>query len=133
MSSASVSIPCTIAPWLTVRNGEQALRFYQEAFGAKVVYRLQSDPNAGVVVRLSVEGAEFWLSGGQPHEADVQCLGGGSVRIILTVADPDAIFTQALAAGASEVFPVAEAHGWRLGRLVDPFGLHWEVGHPLVA
>lgn len=55
MSSARVPIPCTIAPWLTVRDGEKALRFYREAFGATVVYRLK-DPGAGVVARLSVEG-----------------------------------------------------------------------------
>jgi len=126
MSSSGVPISCTIAPWLTVRNGEQALRFYRDAFGAKVVYRLE-DPGAGVVARLSVNGAEFWLSDGQPAES----LGGGSVRMILTVADPDAVFKQAMAAGASEIFPLGEEHGWRLGRLEDPFGLHWEIGYPL--
>jgi PhnB protein len=132
MSSARGPITCTIAPWLTVRNGEQALRFYQEAFGATVVYRLQ-DPGAGVVARLSVEGAEFWLGDEQTDESEPESVGGGSVRIILTVADPDKVFARALAAGASEVFAVGEAHGWRLGRLVDPFGLHWEIGHPLDA
>jgi PhnB protein len=53
--------------------------------------------------------------------------------MILTVADPDAVFGRSLRAGATEVFPVGEGHGWRLGRLVDPFGLHWEIGHPLSA
>jgi PhnB protein len=132
MSSTRVPIPCTIAPWLTVRDGLQALRFYQEAFGATVVYRLE-DPDAGVVARLSVAGAEFWLSDGQLDGSRKETLGGGSVRMILTVGDPDTVFAQALAAGASEVFPVGEEHGWRLGRLVDPFGLHWEIGHPLAA
>jgi PhnB protein len=130
MSPASVPIRCTIAPWLTVRNGEQALRFYQEAFGATVVYRLE-DPAAGVVARLSVGGAEFWLSDGQLDGSRRESLGGGSVRMILTVGDPDKVFAQALAAGASEVSPVGEEHGWRSGHLVDPFGLHWEIGHPL--
>jgi len=97
-----------------------------------VVYRLE-DLDAGVVARLSIEGAEFWLSDGQPDESGPESLGGDSVRMILTVADPDTVFAQALAAGASEVFPVGEEHGWRLGRLADPFGLHWEIGHPLVA
>ena len=69
----------------------------------------------------------------QPPESVAQSLGGDSVRIILTVADPDALFARALAAGASQVFPVSEGHGWRVGRLTDPFGLHWELGHPLVA
>jgi len=53
--------------------------------------------------------------------------------MILTVGDPETVFAHALAAGASEIFPVGEAHSWRLGRLVDPCGLHWEIGHPLVA
>jgi PhnB protein len=51
--------------------------------------------------------------------------------MILTVPDPDAVFAQAIAAGATEVNPVADAHGWHVGRLADPFGHHWEVGRPL--
>jgi PhnB protein len=58
-------------------------------------------------------------------------LGGSSVRIILTVADPDSMFSRALAAGASPVYPVSEEHDWRIGRVVDPFGHHWEIGRPL--
>ena len=132
MSPARVSISCTIAPWLTVRKGEQALRFYQEAFGATVAYRLE-DPGAGVVARLSVEGAEFWLGDESPEHGNFspETLGGCSVRIILTVADPDAVFARARAAGASQVFAVTEEYGWRLGRVVDPFGHHWEIGRPL--
>ena len=85
------------------------------------------------VAKLSVDGAGFWLG----EESDNGNLsqespGRGSVRMILTVTDPDALFVQALEAGASEVFPVGEQYGWRLGRLVDPFGYHWEIGRPLV-
>jgi len=94
------------------------------------------DPGGGLVVRLSVDGAEFWISGEAPSEETSgnslpENLGGDSIRMILTVADPDAAFARALAAGATEVFPVGEDYGWRLGRLTDPFGLHWEIGHPL--
>jgi PhnB protein len=122
----------SIAPWLSIRNGAQAIDFYKSAFGAAEVYRMDV-PDGGVVARLSVDGAEFWLSGESPApgNSSPESLGGDSVRMILTVADPDALFAQALAAGASEVFPVGEGHGWRLGRLVDPFGLHWEIGRPL--
>lgn len=124
---------CTIAPWLSVRNGAQAIAFYKAAFGATEAYRLE-DPGGGVVVKLSVDGAEFWVSGGSPEAATAspESVGGGTVRMILTVADPDAAFAQALKAGATEVFPVGEEYGWRLGRVVDPFGLHWEIGHQLV-
>jgi PhnB protein len=122
----------SIAPWLSVRDGARAVAFYKSAFEATEVYRFE-DPSGGLVVRLSVAGAEFWISAEPPKDnaASAEPVGGGSVRMILTVANPDAVFAQALAAGASEVFPVGEGHGWRLGRLVDPFGLHWEIGHQL--
>jgi len=60
-----------------------------------------------------------------------QTLGGGSVRIILTVADSDAVGARAIATGASQVYPVGEEYGWRLRRVVGPFGHHWEIGPPL--
>ena len=123
------SIPTTIAPWLTVLNGEEAVSFYKTAFDAVETYRLETPD--GLIVRLSVNGAEFWVSGGSEDVAKVQLLGGSSIRMILTVDDPDTFFAKALKAGASEVFPVGEEHGWRLGRLVDPFGLHWEIGYQL--
>jgi PhnB protein len=130
---APPSLPCTIAPWLSVRNSAQAVDFYKSAFGANEVYRMQDDPVGPVVAKLSVDGAEFWLGEESPEHKNFspESLGGGTVRIILTVADPDAVFARALAAGATEVFPVGEEYGWRLGRVVDPFGHHWEIGHPL--
>ena len=121
----------TISPWLTVDDGEKAVAFYKAAFGAVETYRLQ-EPEAGVVVRLSVNGATFWVSSGSvPDDKKQEPLGGDSMRLILMVADPDGLFAQALKAGATEIFPVGEDHGWRLGRLVDPFGLHWEIGYEL--
>jgi PhnB protein len=38
---------------------------------------------------------------------------------------------EAVAAGARQIYPAAEAHGWLLGRIDDPYGHHWEVGRPL--
>jgi len=130
--AAPTSCPCSIAPWLSVRNSGQAVYFYKSAFGAIEAFRL-GDPSGSVVARLSVDGAEFWLSDESPEHGNFspQSLGGGSVRLILTVPDPDAVFLRALKAGASEVFPVREEHGWRLGRVVDPFGHHWEIGRQL--
>lgn len=126
------SIQTAIAPWLTVQNGYKAADFYKTAFGAVETYRLEI-PGGGLVVKLSVENSEFWISSDNPENADdgAEYLGGGSVRMILTVGNPETVFTKALDAGATEVFPISEAHGWKLGRLIDPFGLHWEIGHPL--
>jgi PhnB protein len=124
-------IPTTIAPWLSVRDGARAVDFYKSAFGATEVFRM--DGGGSVVARLSVEGAEFWVGDESPEHFNFspQTIGGSSVRIILTVADPDAVFARAVAAGASQVYPVGEEYGWRLGRVVDPFGHHWEIGRPL--
>ena len=117
-----------LAPWLAVRDGAAAVAFYRAAFGATEVYRLEGDGGGVAVAQLAVGGADFWL---QEDPAAGPGTPGAAGRLILTVADPDAVLARALAAGAAEVFPVGEAHGWRLGRLVDPFGHHWEIGHRL--
>ncbi len=125
------SLATTIAPWLCVRRSASAVDFYKAAFGALEVFRMGNDES--VVARLSVNGAEFWLSDESPehHNFSPESLGGITVRIILTVNDPDAVFARAIKAGAKEIYPVSEEHGWRIGRVVDPFGHHWEIGRPV--
>src|SRR5256886_16835754 len=83
----------SIAPWLSVRNSARAVDFYKAAFGAAEVFRLEG-PDGSVVARLSVNGAEFWLSDESPEHGNFspESLGGGTVRIILTVEDPNAVF-----------------------------------------
>jgi len=124
-------VATTIAPWLCVRGGARAVEFYKSAFDAKELFRMGEGES--VVARLSVEGAEFWLSDESPEHQNFspESLGGITVRMILTVADPDAVFARAIKAGANEVYPVGEEHDWRIGRVVDPFGHHWEIGRPL--
>lgn len=130
MTTDPAAVKTSIAPWLSVRDSARAVEFYKSAFEATELFRLVGD---GVVARLSVEGAEFWLSDESPENFNFspQTLGGSSVRIILTVADPDAVFARALAAGASQVYAVVEEHGWRVGRVVDPFGHHWEIARQI--
>jgi PhnB protein len=117
---------------LSVRHGARAVEFYKQAFGAIEVFRIDA-PDGAVVCRLSVDGAEFWVADESPEHANFspESLGGGSVRMVLTVADPDAVFAKAISAGAKEVVAIKEDYGWRLGRVVDPFGHHWEIGRPL--
>src|SRR5882672_11679377 len=128
MITGNASLPTSIAPWLTVPNGAKAVEFYTSAFSAIETCRLETPD--GLIVRLSVDGAELWISVGSDNEDIKIPLGGETIRMILIVADPQSIFDFAVKAGAKEVFPIGEDHGWRLGRLVDPFGLHWEIGHP---
>jgi PhnB protein len=121
----------TIAPMLSVRNGAKAVDFYKAAFGAEELFR-QDDPGGAVVCQLSVNGAEFWLADESPEHLNFspETLNGGTVRIILTTQDPDAAFHRAVAAGATVVWDMTNEYGWRIGRLVDPFGHHWEIGKP---
>ena len=128
-----INMKTQIEPWLSLNFGEKAIEFYKSAFNAVETYRLES-PDGGVVVKLSVNGANFWLSCETGEINDNKTnnpLGGNNVRMILIVDDPESVFAKAIAAGATEIFPVDEEHGWRLGRLADPFGLHWEIGHQL--
>jgi PhnB protein len=115
MASHSISRPpasYSIAPWLSVRNGARAVEFYKAAFGAVESHRLE-DPTGAVVAKLSVNGAVFWVSGESPENVNSgpEIVGGGTVRMVLIVPDPDAAFARALNAGASEIFPVGEEHG----------------------
>src|SRR5215510_8329254 len=123
MSSEAVktsSVAYSCAPMLSVRNGAQALEFYKSAFGATEAFHFES-PDGAVVARLSVEGAEFWVADESPahHNFSPETLGGGTVRMVLTVPDPDAMFDRAVAAGAKVIVPVENNYGWRLGRVVD--------------
>jgi PhnB protein len=129
--SESVS-QCSIVPWLSVRRSAEAVEFYKKAFGAEEVYRLDGPENS-VVARLSVNGAEFWVADESPEHQNFspETLGGSTVRTIFTVPDPDAAFNRAIAAGAREVYAVSEGHGWRVGRVADPYGHHWEIGREI--
>jgi PhnB protein len=117
---------------LSVRRGAKAIEFYKSAFGASELFRLDSEDGA-IVARLSAQGAEFWVADESPEHKNFspESLGGGSVRMVMIVEDPDAAFDRAVSAGATVVHPVSNQYGWRLGRIADPFGHHWEIGKPL--
>jgi PhnB protein len=122
----------TIAPFLSVRRGAAAVAFYKAAFGAVELFKIES-PTGDVVAQLSVEGAAFWLSDESPEHGNFspETLNGSTTRMVLTIEDPDAMFDRAVAAGARVVTPMTDDYGWHLGRVVDPFGHHWEIGKPL--
>ena len=121
-----------ISPMLSVRQGAKAVDFYKAAFGAEELFRIDAEDGA-VVARLSVDGAEFWVADESPGHLNFspETLGGGTVRMVVIVENPDAAFDRAVQAGATVVRPMSNDYGWRLGRIVDPFGHHWEIGKPL--
>ncbi|HJZ63873.1 MAG TPA: VOC family protein [Candidatus Acidoferrum sp.] len=122
----------SIAPMLSVRRGAQAVEFYKAAFGATEAFRMDA-PDGAVVARLSVDDAEFWVADESPEHKNFspETLNGSTTRMVLVVDDPDAAFARAVSAGASVVNGMSDEYGWRLGRLMDPYGHHWEIGKPL--
>lgn len=122
-----------IEPMLSVRNGAKAVEFYIAAFGAETLFRIGEGEEA-VVAQLSAGGAIFWVTDESPEHSNFspETLGGSTVRLVMIVDDPDRLFDQAISAGAAVVWPVADQpYHWRVGRIADPFGHHWEIGKPL--
>ena len=117
---------------LSVRRGPEAIAFYEAAFGAVVDYRVGDE---SIVAQLSIgDDATFWVADESPEHFNFspETVGGGTVRMLLIVDDPDAAIARAVDAGATLVMAAIDEHGWRLGRVVDPFGHHWEIGKPLI-
>jgi PhnB protein len=135
MASADPSPGVHILPQLSVRHGRAAVEFYKAALGGVEVYRVGgTDDHPEVVAQLAIGDASFWVADESPPHSNFspESVGGGTVRMLLIVDDPESAVERALAAGATEVYPVGEEHGWRLGRIEDPFGHHWEIGKPLI-
>lgn len=131
--STEKKVDTTITTLLNVRRGAEAIDFYKRAFSAKVLSRIEA-PDGTVVAHLSVGKGNFWLADESPAHQNFspETLGGSSVRMVIIVNDPHAVFDHAIAAGASSICPVRdESYGWRIGRVLDPFGHHWEIGKPL--
>jgi len=123
----------SVAPMLSVRRGSAAIDFYKAAFDATEIFRIES-PDGAVVAHLAVGVSDFWVADESPEHKNFspETLGGATTRMILTVDDPDRVYAHAIAAGASEVSVVEDKeYGWRVGRVRDPFGHHWEIGKPL--
>lgn len=119
---------------LSVRRGREAIEFYRAVFGAEEVYRFGgTEGHEDVVCQLRVNGTLFWVEDESPPNGNFspETLGGSTERLLLLVEDPRQVVARAVGLGASEVSPVGEEHGWLLGRIDDPFGHRWEIGHPL--
>jgi PhnB protein len=116
----------SLAPWVIVGDASRAVVFYSEALGAEEMYRLEED-GALAVARLRIGASQLWVQ----TEPGMGPRAERSVRMILTVADPDAAFERAVDAGATPVAGVHDEYGWRTGRVTDPFGYDWEFSKQL--
>ncbi|MEV4451995.1 VOC family protein [Streptomyces mirabilis] len=123
-----------VYPFLAVSDVDAAVVFYAQAFGAIENAERVRAPDGPQVAVLSIAGHRLGVATEAPElgTPSPQTLGATTVRISLDVDDPDAVAARAVAAGAREMFAVADQpYGMRQGRVVDPFGHHWLIGRHL--
>jgi PhnB protein len=120
--------PITVTPYLCVKGAASALDFYAHAFGAVEALRLAAPGDRIGHAEIRIGGAPIFLADEFPEIGVLSpaTLGGSPVTIHLTVPDVDALFTRAVAAGATVLRPLADqGRGHRNGKLTDPFGHTW--------
>lgn len=121
----------SVTPYLVLRGGARALDFYKAAFGATEVMRMPGEEDKVMHAEIKIGDSHVMLADEFPEMgfAGPETHGGTSVSLMLYVEDCDAVFAQALAAGATELRPMADQpYGDRSGTLKDPFGHVWTVG-----
>ncbi len=123
----------SIQPELWVETPGEAVAFYEAAFGATVLHWVGEGDD--IVAQLGIGDAAFWgaATSATMKRHSPRAIDGATSRTLLVVEDPDSVVQQAVAAGATESSPVNNEHGWRLGRIIDPYGHEWEIGVPLGA
>jgi PhnB protein len=119
-----------IQPQLWVERAADAVAFYETAFGASVLHKVGEGQE--IVAQLAVGEAAFWVTSASDElkRFSPRAIDGTTSRTLLLVEHPEAVVKQAIIAGAAELMPVGDEHGWRLGRIRDPFGHEWEIGKP---
>ena len=120
----------TLTPALVVRDGKAAIDFYQRAFGATVRHVMDLPDGKVMHAEIQLGDSAVMLSDEFPDwdSLSPQSIGGTASSLSIYVDDVDAVFAQALAAGATAQRPVEDQFwGDRMGTLFDPFGHRWMI------
>jgi PhnB protein len=121
----------SVTPYLTQKNTDEAIRFYERAFGAKEVMRL-STPEGGVAhAEIQIGNSRLMMADESPvyGNKSPETLGGSPSAYLIYVEDVDSVFERAVQAGAKVKRPVADQfYGDRVGTVIDPFGYQWSIG-----
>lgn len=127
-------IRASLTPMLTVNDGHAAIDFYVKAFAAEEKGRVE-DNGKIIITQINFSGIGFYLSdeSGDLGNISPRKAKGTTIRLELTVPDPDTVVKRAVAHGAKVIFPVTDHdYGYRQGRIEDPFGHQWVIGRPIV-
>ena len=118
----------TFAPYLLIDGADAAIEFYKKAFGAEEIMRLEAPDDQIGHAEIRIGDSMIMLADCPKEGSSPKKLGGTPVLLHLYVPDADAVFDQAVAAGATVDAPVADQfYGDRNGRFTDPFGHQWTV------
>ncbi len=119
-----------LSPHLVVAGAADAIKFYQRAFGAQELIKLEGPDGKLMHACVSINGSSVMLVDENPQWKALgpKSLGGTPVTIHLMVDDVDKVTNQAIAAGAKVIMPVADMFwGDRYGIVEDPFGHQWSI------
>lgn len=121
----------TVTPYLVVRAADEAMAFYQAAFGATIVSRHADESGLHVLhAEVKIGNAIVLLCEESPEYGILSpvALGGTAVAMHLYLRDPDTAMAAALEAGAHVLVPMQDTElGERFGKIVDPFGHVWTL------
>ena len=118
------------APQLFINNGVNDISFYANAFGAVEHLHFSNDDGSLHVAELSIDGAIFHLHEvtANPNLFSPEKHNGTTCIIGFFVSDVDAVMSNAIKAGATEINPAKDyEYGYRQGEIEDPFGHHWLI------
>ena len=119
----------SVTPYLIVDGAEEAIRFYERAFGATEVMRLPMGDKIGHA-EIRIGDSMVMLSDEWPDYGKLgpKARGGATASLMIYTEDVDSAFERAIAAGATaERPPEDQFWGDRMGSLVDPFGHSWSI------
>jgi PhnB protein len=131
-AAAAASSPAGVVPYLTLEGAAEAVAFYQRAFGAKEIARMLAEDGKRLMhCQLEINGGPFMLADHFSEFGGAAVQRSASDTMQLIVADGDAWWKRAAAAGCKEKLPFAVAPwGDRYGQLLDPFGVTWAINSP---
>ncbi len=119
-----------VTPYLYIKDAARAIDFYKKAFGAVELFRMNGPNGCIGHAEIKIGDSHLMMADEAPQMGarSPQSYGGSAVSFLIYVKDVDAMFNQALAAGATEQRPVKDQfYGDRSGTLEDPFGHVWTI------
>lgn len=121
----------TATPYLIIKDAANALDFYKRAFGATELEIIKDGEGKLRHGEIKIGDSPIMITDESPDFPAWQSpisRGGTPVHIYLYVEDVDAVFKQAIDAGATELLPVQDQfYGDRSGGVTDPYGHIWYI------